>query len=253
MTILECEQGGAEWQAARLGIPTASCFGRIVTPAGKLSASRDDYLAELLAEWALGEPIEDFDSEWIIRGKLLEPQARAYYAFHADAPVQTVGLCARTVGELVGISDPNLGTAELAIGASPDGLVGDKRRPDGTLDPCGDGGLELKCPSPAKHLLYLARNAVPRKYIAQVQGCLWVTGRAWWDWMSYHPDLPPVVIRCAPDPRFQAALDDALPVFHAELMAGRASLIEKGVEPADPRPQVPDMRKHGMTIADVPL
>ena len=245
MTVLECEQGGAEWQAARLGIPTASCFGRIVTPAGALSKSRDKYLAELLAEWALGEPIEDFDSEWVMRGKLLEPQARDFYAFHSDAEVRTVGFCYRASREF-DVLDGTVESVEIAVGASPDGLVGEH------------GGLEVKVPSAPWHLLYLAGGVVPAKYRAQVQGCLWVTGRAWWDFMSYHPDLPPGPgdkgpIRVYPDPKFQAALGEALPEFHAELMAGRSRLIEKGVEPADPRPMVPDMRKHGHTISEVSI
>ena len=103
------------------------------------------------------------------------------------------------------------------------------------------------------HLLYLARGIVPREYALQVQGLLWITGRAWADFMSYYPDLPAFVIRVEPDPRIQDALSDALPAFHAELMAGRQSLIERGVEPADPRPMVPDMRRHGQTISEVPV
>ena len=249
MTVLECEQGGAEWQAARLGIPTASCFGRILTPGGALSKSRDRYLAELLAEWALGEPIEDWDSEWVARGRILEPQARDYYAFQSDVEPRTVGFCYLPLRELHGPLPrfdhiPPAGASigdEAAVGASPDGLVGD------------DGGLELKVPSAPNHLLYLAGGVVPSKYAPQVQGCLWVTGRKWWDWMSYHPDLPALIVRVAPDPKYQDALTDLLPAFHAELMAGRQSLIEKGVEPADPRPMVPDMRKHGQTISEVSI
>ena len=196
MTILECEQGSAEWQAARLGIPTASCFGRIVTPAGALSKSRNKYLAELLAEWALGEPIEDFDSEWVARGRILEPQARDYYAFHADVEPKQVGFCYLSRAELA-VESGELSVADAydrdaeeeaceiakrgvkpAVGASPDGLIGEH------------GGLECKVPSAPWHLLYLAGGVVPSKYRGQVQGSLWVTGRAWWDFMSYHPGLP---------------------------------------------------------------
>ena len=72
---------------------------------------------------------------------------------------------------------------------------------------------------------------LPTDYKAQVQGQLWVTGRAWADFMSYCPELPPFLIRVEPDPKFQAALDDHMPVFHAELMAGRARLLDKGVTP----------------------
>ena len=41
-------------------IPTASQFSRIVTATGALSKQRDSYLAELLAEWCLGEPVKEF-------------------------------------------------------------------------------------------------------------------------------------------------------------------------------------------------
>ena len=94
-----------------------------------------------------------------------------------------------------------------------------------------DGLLELKCPQEDTHLLYLARGVLPTDYKAQVQGQLWVTGRAWADFMSYCPELPPFLIRVEPDPKFQAALDDHMPTFHAELMAGRARLLDKGVTP----------------------
>ena len=45
MIVLDCEQGSRAWEEARLGIPTASCFARIVTPGGKLSSQRDGYQA----------------------------------------------------------------------------------------------------------------------------------------------------------------------------------------------------------------
>ena len=205
MRVLDVEQGSREWIEARLGIPTASAFKRIVTSTGKLSAQRERYQAELLAEWVYGEPAEDLtDNPNIARGKALEPEARRYYSFHAGVDATTVGFCVRDDG---------------IAGASPDGLV----NPEGLL--------ELKCPREDTHLLYLARGVLPIDYKVQVQGQLWVTGRAWADFMSYCPDLPPFLIRLEPDPKFQAALDDHMPVFWAELIAGRQRLIEKGVTP----------------------
>jgi hypothetical protein len=49
-TILQCEQGGAEWHQARLGLPTASRFADIVTATGKATknAARETYKAQLL-------------------------------------------------------------------------------------------------------------------------------------------------------------------------------------------------------------
>ena len=90
MTILECAQGSAEWQAARLGIPTASCFGRILTPGGALSeVARQAYLAELLAEWASsGSRSRIGTLSGSREGSILEPQARDYYAFHVRRGAQ---------------------------------------------------------------------------------------------------------------------------------------------------------------------
>ena len=84
---------------------------------------------------------------------------------------------------------------------------------------------------PKTHLLYLARNVLPRDYVLQVQGQLWVTGRGWVDFMSYCPNLPPFIVRVEPDLKIQDALDAALPAFTSELEAGRARLIELGVQP----------------------
>ena len=65
--------------------PPASS-ARIVTPTGKLSAARVTYMGELLAEWALGEPVGGFTgTEDTERGQVLEPDARRYYAFVRDA------------------------------------------------------------------------------------------------------------------------------------------------------------------------
>ncbi len=31
---------------------------------------------------------------------------------------------------------------------------------------------------------------MPAEHIPQVQGAMWITGRMWWDFVSYHPDFP---------------------------------------------------------------
>ena len=107
MIELPCQQGSVEWFEARLGIPTASEFSRIVTPTGKLSAARATYMGELLAEWALGEPVGGFTgTEDTERGQVLEPDARRYYAFVRDcrAPGGAASSMSRRSSELVGCS-----------------------------------------------------------------------------------------------------------------------------------------------------
>ena len=43
MKEIQVEQGSNEWIAARLGLPTASNFDKIITPGGKLSTSSRKY------------------------------------------------------------------------------------------------------------------------------------------------------------------------------------------------------------------
>ena len=113
MIVLDCEQGSQAWIDARLGIPTASEFSRIVTPTGRASTAAEGYTAELLAEWALGYPIKEFGGdEWTERGKELEPDARAFYALDTNLDPQTVGFVYRDERKMVG--------------GSPDALVGER-------------------------------------------------------------------------------------------------------------------------------
>ena len=207
LEILNMEQGSEEWREVRLGTPTASQFHRIITPTGKLSAQREAYMAELLAEWALGQPDDEFSTEWTQRGTILEPYAFKAYAFVTDMFPDKVGFC--RIG----------GNNGRAVGCSPDALVGDK------------GGLELKCPKAANHLIYLFRDEVPRQYEMQVQGSLWVTGREWWDFASYHPELPTFIKRSEPNEKLQAAFDDHIPLFVEELEAAKKRLKEMGIDP----------------------
>lgn len=66
---------------------------------------------------------------------------------------------------------------ELAAGASPDGLIG------------LDGQIELKCPNTATHIDALLKGMDPG-HIPQIQGNLWMSGRAWADFVSYDPRMP---------------------------------------------------------------
>ena len=176
-----------------------------MTPGGKLSASREGYAAELLAEWALGVDVSDVWTDAMERGKVLEPEAFEYFSFHTDMEPVKCGLVYRDDSRMVA--------------CSPDGLVGDK------------GTLELKCPSAHKHLYFLARGGLPAEYLPQVQGQMWVTDCEHGFFMSYHPGLPPHIVRVEPDYKFEEALDTHLPTFIEELLAGRDRLRAMGVSP----------------------
>ena len=91
MIELSHKQGSEDWHKARLGIPTASCFDRLVTPKkGEPSAQRINYMAELIAEKKLNRPDYDFINEFMERGKELEPQALEGYQKVKGVQVRTV-------------------------------------------------------------------------------------------------------------------------------------------------------------------
>jgi hypothetical protein len=193
MIRLDVVQGSDEWRMARLGIPTASSMDMVITPKTlKPSTSAAKYLNRLLAEFLLGYPVDwSGSSQFMERGKELEPEAVDYYEITTGEPVDRVGLLLRD---------------DRLVGCSPDGLVG------------SDGGLEIKCPAIDTHIGYLREPArLVEDYICQVQTSLYLTGRDWWDCLAYHPDLPKVVQRVEPDTRFQKEIGPILNAFVDEL------------------------------------
>ena len=101
---LDVEQGSRAWIEARLGIPTASNFKRLLTPAGKLSKSTGPYMAELLSEHYTGEPWSDFENEWTEWGKKHEDDARSWYEFETDCKeeIRSIGFVYRDEMRMVG-------------------------------------------------------------------------------------------------------------------------------------------------------
>ena len=168
MRVSDDIQGSDDWLESRLGRPTASNFSKLITPTGKASSSADAYINELIAQKITRDMPEFYKSDAMQRGNDLEPHAKAAYEFTYDVEVVEVGLCLHD---------------EYECGCSPDGLIND------------DGGLEIKCPLPGTHISYLRDGKVPSKYIPQVQGCLWITNREWWDFMSYHPSMEDLIVR----------------------------------------------------------
>lgn len=173
------EQRTDEWFKARLGIPTGSSFSKLITSQGKPSSQAATYINTLIAERVTGERPETHTSEAMQRGTDMEPDAIAWYELITDNEVTETGFHRHPV---------------VACGASPDGLVGDK------------GLIEIKCPLPHNHVKYVRANKLPSEYVPQVQGQLWVLDRAWCDFVSYHPQLPPMLIRVTRDEEFIEAL-----------------------------------------------
>lgn len=199
MLIIDCEQGTPDWYAARLGIPTASEFDSIITPkTGKLAAAHDTYIDRLIDEMVRPNVERGFaGNKHTLRGKELEPEAREFYAFECDVQLRQVGLI---------VSDDGL------MGCSPDSLV----------DP--DGGLEIKCPDGPTHVAWVRAGGLPTEYKAQVHGSLLVTGRAWWDFLSYCPGYAPLLVRTVPD-AFTAELAAHMAEFQKRYAKAREMFI----------------------------
>lgn len=161
----EIIQGTDEWKQARLGRVTASRVADVIakTKSG-YSASRANYMAELIAERLTGVPADKYTNAAMAWGTATEDEARAAYEFQAGVVVETVGFVAHP--------------AILWSGASPDGLVGD------------DGLVEIKCPNTATHIDTLLGGSIPAKYVTQMLWQMACTGRAWCDFVSYDPRLP---------------------------------------------------------------
>ena len=185
LTILDdLEQGSDLWLDARRGIITASVVGQLITPQTVKAASNDKsraLVAQLAAERITGRSESVFVNDDMMRGTLHEPFARDRYAEVHGVEVQQVGFAIRD----------DFG---FRLGASPDGLVGE------------EGGVEIKCPRAKTHIQTILTDAVPVYNMAQVQATLLVTGREWWDFVSFCAGLPLYTKRVHPDPKWRDAI-----------------------------------------------
>jgi putative phage-type endonuclease len=199
----EFEQRSAEWFQARLGIPTASEFDRIITPkTRKPSAQAEKYMNRLLAEWVLGEPIEeaDFLNSYMDRGTELEDSAVKAFEFQAQLKTRAIGLVT---------------TDDGLIACSPDRLVEDM------------GTLEIKCPSAPVHIAYLrsaGSASVAEEYFCQIQGQLMICQLERSFLISHHPKLPPIVLQITRDDDFIRQLEAALKTFVDVMLSERQRL-----------------------------
>ena len=164
------------WFAVRIGKITGTSFQ---TMANGRPDSIETLCLKTAAKRITGQSAEKpYTNDAIENGVDLEAMARESYETTTFGAITQVGFL-----EL-----------DEYIGLSPDGLVDD------------EGGLELKCPMAHTHLSYLTAGGVAwRAYSWQVQGALWVTGRQWWDFVSYCPLFPPerqlLMERVLPDPK----------------------------------------------------
>ncbi len=210
MIVLTCEQGGDAWHAARAGVITASMFvvarsrvngldskqqayvdavrsgmsesearnvaGYKAPPRagsveraikglsiGEPSDAAKAYAFRLAIERISGIPLDDgFETYAMRRGHELEPAARLEHEIQTGQIVNRAGFVL---------------TEDRLFGASADGLIGE------------DGGSEYKCLISPERLRAVLIDGDYSEFTDQVQGCMWITGRRWWDFCLYCPAL----------------------------------------------------------------
>jgi len=199
-------QRSGEWFLHRVGRVTASRVADVMaTTKSGPSASRKNYLAELVAERLTGEPRENFSNGAMQWGTEQEPNARAAYEFMTDQMITEVGF----------VDHPSIPMS----GCSPDGLVTEF------------GMVEIKCPNTATHIETLLTGKIDGKYQKQMQFQLACSRRDWCDYVSYDPRLPADmqmwVSRVSRDNESIAEIEAAVAEFLAEVDATVAQLLER--------------------------
>ncbi|MDT4794352.1 putative phage-type endonuclease [compost metagenome] len=166
MQSADTSQRSELWWSSRLGKVTASKVKDVMAKGrgGAPSATRTNYMMQLLCERLTGTREEGFTSAAMARGTELEPLARTAYELFADGEVTETGL----------ILHPRID----GFGASPDGMVGER------------GLLEIKCPNTATHVLTLQSGVHDSTYDWQMLAQMACTDRDWVDFVSFDDRLP---------------------------------------------------------------
>lgn len=197
-----------EWHAERAGKFTGSRFCDVLARnkrTGEPLKAYHDLIWQVVVERMTGQAVEGpsgFALQW---GADVEPYAREAYELESGHVVIESGF----------VQHPEHAFA----GCSPDGLIGT------------DGGLEMKCPKNSAVHLERFISGVPEEYVPQIQGCMWVTNRQWWDFVSYDPRMPEthrlLRITVQRDNEFIAKLESAVLEAEAAAQALYDQLMKK--------------------------
>lgn len=165
----------------------------------------EDYAHRLAAERLTGKPRKQVKAAALQWGQDVEPAAVAAYQAETGVIVTLCGFVRHPTYDF--------------IGASPDFLVD------------ADGGGEIKSPESSEVHLATLLHGLPREHIEQIQGGLWVTGRQWWDFVSYHPEFPAehrlYIQRVPRDEAFIAGLESACLALDADVQHILSQLQQK--------------------------
>lgn len=193
MIVHTCAQGTPEWQALRLGKPTASEAAKLVYGDGKLAkaSTMKAYAEKLAGDLYAGEDTTGWAGSAATEyGHDNESKARDYHAYKISKNISEVGFVTDDL---------------IRYGASPDGLVGEPEK--------WIGGGEYKC-KPVKHLsalLYYRKNGtVENEYIPQCHQNIMLCDLEWMDLCYWHKKLPKLIVRINRDESFIKSLKNQL-------------------------------------------
>lgn len=207
MKVFNCEQGSDEWLQLRTKCPTASELGSLITDAGKIRGISTEmpltYMARKLAEKWLGGPLPTFNGGAAAQGTILEPEVFASIELSLSVDLEKVGF---------------ITTDDERFGCSPDAM-----------------GYEIKSPLPTNHIKWLLAEVCPPEHMLQVQGCMMVTGRDEWTFVSYRREFPKLVVVVEKDPNLCDVIRDAIDRFSEHFDDAWKMLCEKNGGPPKPR------------------
>ncbi len=188
----EVAQGHIDWFKLRMGIPTASELGNLLTPEFELRKGEmpKSYTYSKVAEAWAGKPLISTGNWNTEQGEILEGEAKPWFELEYDKKVKTVGF---------------ITTDDGRCGCSPDGMI--------LNEECG---IEIKCPSAPIHVKYLVNGALPKEYAAQVMGSMFVTGFKKWFFVSYRRGFPALVLEIYRDEKAMSAIASAIDSFHLD-------------------------------------
>jgi exodeoxyribonuclease (lambda-induced) len=221
------EQGSVDWLLLRAGKITASEMDALITPLGKVRDGDgvQTYLTQKLVERWTGGPLPQlqgiFDVE---QGQILEERAKPAFTIHTGLEIQNAAF---------------IETDDGRAGCSPDAMIGET------------SGVEIKCPTMPIHVGYLLAGKLPKQYVAQVQGSMWVTGCHTWHFFSYSRQLPPLHLVIGRDENFHRALAVAVEDFLKTMDAAFARLVELNGGPPK-RPIITPRKEFHQNENDIP-
>jgi len=164
--MIDCEQGSDPWKIIRLGRVTSSRISDVMAKGkgGAPSATRKNYMYQLLLERLTGEMAEHYVSTEMQRGVDKEQDAADAYEIETYSIVDRCGFFPAPSG--------------LMEGSSPDRLVGE------------NGLIEIKNPNTSTHIETKISGVIKSDYIYQMQHQMYCAERSWCDFVSHDDRLP---------------------------------------------------------------